>query len=184
VQGLQGTQGIQGEKGDCCDQMDGCCCDAYANVYASISQIVTAYNTAGDTVLFDKQNVVSATEFDLSAMGTSGEIKFLTHGYYHVAWQLQARITSPVPFPVPSWSIGFFLNGALVNGSIYSGYTQSPNDDAAHSTGDVIIEVKAGDLLKLRNTCISNISLNPFVTGSVFPITIASINIECLKKLA
>jgi hypothetical protein len=63
-------------------------------------------------------------------------------------------------------------------------FTQAPGDDACHSTGDIIIEVMANDLLKLRNTSISDVNLNPNVTGSVFPITIASINIECLKALA
>jgi len=71
----------------------------------------------------------------------------------------------------------------LVPGSIYSGFTQAAGDDACHSTGDVIIEVKAGDMIRLRNTSVSLVSLNPNVTGSVFPITIASINIECLKLI-
>jgi hypothetical protein len=128
-------------------------------------------------------NAVSAANFDTSAMGTSGVIKFLTHGVYHIAWQLQGRIQPPVPEPVPSWSFGFYLNGVLVPGSIYSGFTQAPGDDACHSTGDVIIEVKANDLLQLRNTSISIVNLNPNVNGSVFPITIASVNIECVKVL-
>ncbi len=99
-------------------------------------------------------------------------------------WQLQARVAPPIPTPVPSWSFGFWINGVLVPGSIYSGFTQAPGDDACHSTGDIILEVKAGDLLKLRNTSVSAVNLNPSVTGSVFPITIASINIECLEALA
>lgn len=49
--------------------------------------------------------------------------------------------------------------------------------------GDVIVEVQAGQRLKLRNTSVSLVNLNPNVTGSVFPITIASINIDCLKLL-
>ena len=126
---------------------------------------------------------VNSPDFDLSQMNITGDLKFLKHAIYHLAWQLQARITPPVPNPVPSWSFGFWLNGVLVPGSIYSGFTQAPGDDAAHSTGDVIIEVKAGDLLRLRNTSVPAVSLNPNVTGSVFPITIASINVESLKEL-
>lgn len=180
--GPQGPQGIQGVPGKDCDRECGCC-DIYGNIYASIPQIVGAYLSANDMVLFDAQNAVSAGDFDLSMMNIDGGIKFLKHAIYHVQWQLQARITTPVPSPVPSWSFGFWLNGVLVPGSIYSGFTQAPGDDACHSTGDIIIEIKTNDILKLRNTSVSSVNLNPNVTGSVFPITIASINIECLKEL-
>lgn len=184
IQGVQGMQGPQGPAGKDCDCSGGSACEMYANVYASIPQIVGPYLAVNDMVLFDKQNAVSAADFDLSMMGVDGSVKFLKHAVYHLQWQLQARILPPVPFPVPSWSFGFWINGVLVPGSIYSGFTQAPGDDACHSTGDVIIEVQVGDALKLRNTSVSSVNLNPSVTGSVFPITIASINIECVKKLA
>lgn len=185
--GMQGPQGLQGPKGD-----PGKDCDCsqtsslpYANVYATVAQVVQPYNVPqlADQVLFDAKNAVSAAaDFDLTSMSSTGEVIFLKHGIYHVAWQLQARITSLVT-PVPSWSFGFWLDGILVPGSIYSGFTQAISDDACHSTGDVIIEVKANQKLKLRNTSISAVNLNPNITGSVFPITIASINIECLKLM-
>lgn len=184
-QGIQGVQGLQGPAGKDCD-----CPDAfqerYLNVFATAAQIIQPFNVPAlaDQVIFDAQNSNSgALDFDLSQMNISGDIKFLKHGIYHLQWQLQARITSPVPNPVPSWSFGFWLNGILVPGSIYSGFTQAPGDDACHSTGDIIIEVKAGDMLRLRNTSVSQVALNPNVTGSVFPITIASINVEGLKSL-
>ncbi len=185
IAGPQGPQGIQGEPGKDCDcSQSGC--ERYANIYAATAQLVAAYNipAIADQVLFDSQNAVSVGDFDLSNSNLTGDIKFLKHGIYHLQWQLQARILPPVPVPVPSWSFGFWINGILVPGSIYSGFTQAPGDDACHSTGDVIIEVKAGDMLRLRNTSVSGVSLNPNVTGSVFPITIASVNIECLKALA
>ena len=186
--GMQGPQGLQGPPGVCnpedCQGVGSAACERFANIYASIAQVVGAFGSANDMVLFDQQNSVSVGDFDLSQMNTTGDFKFLKHGIYHIQWQLQARIVPPVPAPVPSWSFGFWLNGVLVPGSIYSGFTQAPGDDACHSTGDVIIEVQANDMLKLRNTSVSSVNLNPNVTGSVFPITIASINIECLKSLA
>lgn len=181
--GAQGPQGTQGPAG-ICDCPEGSGCNSYANVFSNIAQLIKAYNVPGDTVLFNAQNSVHASDFDLSQMNVNGEIKFLKHAHYHIQWQLQARIATPVSDPVPSWSFGFWINGLLVPGSIYSGFTQAPGDDACHSTGDVIIEVKSGDLLKLRNTSISDVNLNPNVTGSVFPITIASITIECVEALA
>jgi len=185
--GPQGVQGLQGPPGKDCEPrppQEPCCCQRYANVYASVAQIIDAYNLPNDFVKFDQQNAVSVGDFDLSMMNINGEIKFLKHGIYHLAWLLQARIVPPVPSPVPSWSFGFFLNNVLVNGSIYSGFTQAPGDDACHSTAELILELKANDVLKLRNTSVSQVALNPNVTGSVFPITIASVNIECLKELA
>lgn len=185
--GLQGPQGAQGPPGKDCDShptpSECDCCDRYANLYASVAQVIGAYSSPTDTVLFDSQNKVSAGDFDLTQANTTGDIKFLQHGIYHIQWQLQARIVPPVPDPVPSWSFGFWVNGILVPGSIYSGFTQAPGDDACHSTGDIIIEVQAGDKIRLKNTSVSSVNLNPNVTGSVFPITIASINIECLKAL-
>jgi Collagen triple helix repeat (20 copies) len=189
IPGIAGIAGPQGPAGPIGPQgpagPSGSGNNPYTSVFATIAQVIQPYNTAavGDQVLFDAQNSVSAGDFDLTQMDITGDIKFLKHGIYHIAWQLQARISPPLPQPVPSWSFGFWLNGVLVPGSIYSGYTSSPNDDAAHSTGDVIIEVKAGDLLRLRNTCVSSVSLNPAISGSVFPITIASVNAECLKLL-
>ncbi len=184
AQGPQGLQGPKGEPGQDCD------CEGsempYLNVYASAAQLVQPYNAGAvsDQVLFNSQNANSgALDFDVTQMNANGDIKFLKHGIYHMTWQLQARIATLIQ-PVPSWSFGFWINGVLVPGSIYSGFTSSPNDDAAHSTGDVIIEIKSGDILRLRNTSINTVSLNPNVTGSVFPITIASINVECLKLLA
>jgi hypothetical protein len=185
VQGPQGLQGPKGDPGQNCDCTGLLTSLPYANVYASVAQVVQPFNVGAlkDQVLFDQQNAVSPTDFDLTQMAVTGDIKFLKHGIYHLAWQLQGRITSPVPNPVPSWSFGFWLNGVLVPGSIYSGFTQAPGDDACHSTSDIIIEIKAGDMLRVRNTSISAVALNPSITGSVFPITIASVNIEGLKAL-
>ncbi len=189
-QGSQGPRGQMGPKGDpgVCSpeqcQGAGSMCESYANVFASQPQLIDPYLGGVDYVKFDSQNAVAAADFDLSMMNNTGDIKFLRHAIYHIAWQLQARVSPPVPSPTPSWSFGFWLNGNLVPGSIYSGFTQAPGDDACHSTGDIIIEVQAGDVLKLRNTSVSRISLNPNITGSVFPITIASVNIECVKSLA
>jgi len=153
------------------------------NVYGSIPQTIGAYASPNDAVLLNQVNAMSAGDFDISNAPLTGAVKILKHGIYHLQWELQGRIAPPVPTPVPSWSFGFWVNGILVPGSIYSGFTQAPGDDACHSTGDVIIELKAADILMLRNTSISVVLLNPNVTGSVFPITIASVTVVCLKEL-
>jgi hypothetical protein len=179
--GPQGPQGMQGIPGKDCEDKCGCC-EAFANVYSSLKQVVGPYLSATDTVLFDKFNAISS-DFDISMAPINGSIKYLKHAIYEIDWIVQAKVQPPIPSPVPSWSFGLFLNGSLVPGSIYSGFTQAPDDDVTHSSGKVIIEVKAGDILKLVNTCVSIVELNPAVNGSVFPITIASISINCLKEL-
>jgi hypothetical protein len=138
--GSQGPQGLQGQKGD----PGRCDCEEhmlpYANVFSSKIQLIAPYNVGqiGDQVLFESQNEVSALDFDLTMMNSTGEIKFLKAGVYQLQWQAQAKITVPVPIPVPSWALSFWINSALVNGSVASGFTQAPGDDASHSCGEVI----------------------------------------------
>ncbi len=183
--GAQGPQGMQGIPGvcnpeDCISRCD--CPSAYCNVFAINPQTKGPYASASDTVMFDSSNAVSP-EFDISMYGITGAIKFLKHGIYSIAWTAQGRIQPPVPEPVPSWSFGLFLDGSLIMGSIASGFTQSPNDDTAHATAQVEVEVLAGEVLLLRNTCVSSVILNPNASGSVFPIANSTINIMILKEL-
>lgn len=185
--GLQGPQGPQGPKGDpgkdCeCHDRD-CCCEAYANLFSTVQLNLDAFSGVNDAVKFDAQNAVSAAEFDLTMMNITGGIKILKHGIYQLRWEVQAKITPPISVPVPSWSFGLWLNGGLIPGSVVSGFTQSPNDDPAHSNGVVMIEVQAGDEIKLRNACSFPVTLQTMIMGSVFPITPASLIINCVKSL-
>lgn len=184
IAGIQGPQGLQGPPGQNASSGSGLSSMPYANIYASALQNIGAYSSGTDMVLFDKQNSVSASDFDLSSIGTTGDVAFLKHGVYRLSWILQGKITPPVPSPVPSWSFGLWQNGALIPGSSFSGFTLSPVDDPIHSSGDVIIEVKAGDKIKLRNTSSNAITLMPNVAGAVFPIAVASLSIQSLQQLA
>jgi len=180
--GPQGPQGIQGVPGKDCEGRDCKCSYAYCNVYSLTKQIKGAFGSASDTVLFDSQASVSP-EFDVSAKNSTGEIKFLKHGIYSCDWIAQANITPPVPSPVPSFSFGFWLDGVLLPGSVNSSFTQSPNDDNTHVSGQVIVEVAAGQKLILRNASASSVTMNPLPSGSVFPIANASLNIVLVKEL-
>jgi len=82
-QGIQGPQGLQGPAGKDCEPRppgQDCCCERWANVYANPPQLLQAFGSAGDAVLFQGQNAVSAGDFDLSMMGADGSIKFLKSG--------------------------------------------------------------------------------------------------------
>lgn len=184
-QGIQGQTGIQGQegppgpKGEC----PHCCDIAYFNVYSNQEQLIAAYSLPNDAVLFSTMNAFTP-DFDFSNFASTGEIVFLKHGVYHISWHVEGRINPPFPEPVPSFSFGLWLDSVLVGGSVASGYTQSPNDDATPVSQEVSIEVLSGSKLILRNACVNSVSLNPNVTGSVFPITAASINCQLLKAIA
>lgn len=180
-QGVQGVQGLQGPAG-ICEDCHGRGCDSYANVYGSPPQILQPFGNAGDSVLFQGQNAVKAADFDLTMMGIDGSIKFLKAGIYSINWGAEAKVQPPIPDPTPSFSFGLWLNGVLVPGSTLSGYTQAPNDDTLHISGEVMITVNAGDVLKLRNASSLIVDMSPNTIGIQFPVTVASLNIHCLTK--
>lgn len=181
--GMQGPQGLQGEPGKCECHEERCkCCEAYANVYSVSPQVIDAFGGISDAVLFQSQNAVS-NDFDLSMMGVSGDIKFLKSGVYSIFFSAEGKVGPPIPSPVPSYSLGFWLNGLVVSGSVVSGFTQAPDDDTIQVCSEVQIAVAAGDVLKLRNASNVSILLIPNTTGLMFPVTLASINIHCLKAL-
>ena len=183
AQGPQGIQGVPGKDGVCTP--DQCKCDcpsAYCNVYSSTVQTIAPFGSVNDGIMFDSNNEVSL-DFDISMKNITGQITFLKHGIYSLAWTVQGRIAPPVPDPVPSWSFGLWLDSVLVNGSVASGFTQSPNDDTVHVTAEVIVEVLAGQKLMLRNSCVSTVLLDPNASGSVFPIANSTLNIELLKEI-
>lgn len=184
-QGVQGVQGLQGPAGkDCdCDHMDCKCCESYANLWAQPPQILGPFGSATDTVLFQNQNAVVAADFDFSQIALSGEVKFLKSGVYRIAYGAEAKVSQPIPLPVPSFSFGLWLNNVIVPGSTISGYTQAPGDDTIQVNGEVIIHVSANDLLKLRNASSNGIDMTPNTVGIVFPVTVATLNIICVKSL-
>jgi len=185
--GLQGPQGLQGPAGKDCEPRppsEKCCCDRWANLFASPPQTIAAFGTGADAVLFQGQNAVTAVDFDLSMMGVDGSVKFLKSGVYVINWGAEARVQPPIPQPTPSFSFGLWVNNVVVPGSVISGYTQAPNDDTLHIDNEVIISVQAGDVLKLRNASAFILEMAPNTIGIQFPVVVASLNIHCLKDLS
>lgn len=182
--GSQGPQGLQGPPGKDCEPQGGCkCCESYANVWAQPPQILGANGAANDAVLFQFINAVVPADFDLSMMSTDGSVKFLKSGVYSISYGAEAKVSQPIPVPVPSFSFGLWKSGVLIPGSTISGYTQAPGDDTLQVTGEVIIDVLAGDVIKLRNASSNGVDMTPNTVGIVFPVTVANLNIHCLKSL-
>lgn len=183
--GAQGPRGLQGAPGKDCNGSDrqDCCCFAYCNIFAQPPQLLQPFGNVGDAVLFQGQNVVSAAEFDLTMVAVDGSLRFMKSGIYYINWGAEAKVEPPVPSPTPSFSFGLWLNGVIVPGSTLSGYTQAPNDDTLHISGEVIIQVMANDILRLRNASSLIVNMNPNTIGIQFPVTVASLNIHCLKSV-
>jgi len=180
--GVQGPQGLQGEPGKCeCDEASHC--EAYANIFSIQPQTINAFGQASDSVLFQSQNAVSAPDFDLSMMAVNGDIKFLKAAIYNIALAAEGKVGPPIPSPVPSFSLGMWLNNVVVPGSVVSGFTQAPDDDTLQICSEVQISVAAGDILRIRNASTANILLIPNSLGLLFPVTLASLNIHCLKAM-
>lgn len=185
--GMQGPQGLQGPAGICtpdqCHGEGGSGCESYANVWAQPPQILGANGAANDAVLFQFQNAVVAADFDFSMMAIDGSVKFLKAGIYSIAYGAEAKVSQPIPLPVPSFSFGLWKNAVLVPGSTISGYTQAPGDDTIQVTGEVMINIAANDVLKLRNASSNGVDMTPNTVGIAFPVTVATLNIHCLKSL-
>lgn len=185
--GAQGPRGPQGAPGKDCDPRpdEKCnCCESYANVWAQPPQILGPNGAANDAVLFQFQNAVVAADFDLSMMAVDGSVKFLKAGVYRINYGAEAKVSQPIPVPVPSYSFGLWKQNVLVPGSTISGYTQAPGDDTLQITGEVMIDIAANDVIKLRNASSNGVDMTPNTVGIVFPVTVATLNINCLKAAA
>lgn len=186
-QGIQGVQGLQGPEGICncddCPDRHCDCCESWCNIFASPPQVLTPFGAGADTVLFQGQNAVTPANFDLTMMGVNGDVKFLKSGIYYINWGAEAKVQPPIPSPTPSFSFALWMNGIIVPGSCLSGYTQAPNDDTLHISGEVTILVNAGDVIRLRNAASLTVEMTPNTIGIQFPVTVASLNIHCLKSI-
>jgi len=172
-QGLMGLQGNTGPQGPCCQSPIGSFA-AVMNAYSTQDQVLPSLAPC----LLEGLNIVTATSFDASMVGTTGEITFLKSGNYLLSWTAEGLLTPPFPDPVPAWSLAFYLDGVPVPGSCFSGFTLFPAELTDNTGGTAIVTVNAGQVLKLLNTSTSTISLISSVPGSLLPEVSVSIIIQ------
>lgn len=172
VQGIPGTQGLTGPQGPCCQSPGSQV--SILNVFSTTDQNLPSLGTC----LFENVNVFTATSFDVSQAGTTGEITFLKSGNYLLSWTAEGQLTPPYPNPVPAWSLALFLDGIPIPGSCFSGYTLFPAELTDNTGGTVVFNVTAGQVLKLVNTSTLPISLISTIPGSLFPETCISIIVQ------
>jgi len=172
-QGPQGIQGPQGVAGPCCPLTG-----AFASVYSLVPQTIASSQPVS-------LESVSATTsaFDLTNAAANGEVTVLQNGFYFVEWGLDGILTPPFPSPVPAWSFGIFVNGVLNPGSTSGSFSSSPDDIVTHNSGEVIIQLSAGDIVTLVNTSISSVNAVADPLGSAVPTVCARLNIILLTDL-
>lgn len=183
LQGLQGPQGLQGAPGKDCEASSSqdCCNFAYFSAYSILDQTLASLGSPK----FEAMNVTSgALDFDMSSAATAGEIKFLKHGVYSLQWGVDAKLSPPYPAPVPAWSFALYRNNALLAGSTSGGFSISPDDLVIHNSACLIVELFAGDILKIVNTSSLSVNAVANVTGSLVPLSSARLNASLVKLLA
>jgi hypothetical protein len=116
-----------------------------------LDQTLDANGGANDVIKFEQINAFTAPDFDFSAASTTGQVIVLTAGTYSIQTHCDGRLAAPFPAPVPSWGIGLYKNGVIVNGSQVAGFSQSPDDDALSLTAQVVIDVAANDTFMVKN---------------------------------
>ncbi len=197
VQGPKGDMGDQGPKGDKGDKGDAgamgpkgdigpqgppgvCeCPEAYTNVWSQVNQTQSAFSVGSDTVKFEGLN--DTVGFDTSMANVTGAVTALVTGDYLISWHTSGHLSPPFPAPVPSWAYSLFVNDAFISGASGLGFTSSPNDELIATSGTVILALKAGDSIKLKNITTAPVDLVASISSLAFPGTSASLQIALIS---
>ncbi len=178
--GPQGPQGIPGPAGPCCPAVT-----AFANVFSLDNQTVTAFGGASDTVLLSSANQVSP-DFDVSTTGVDGRIVFLRSGIYEIDYSVQGQ-NSVFTFPTAPYTFGLFLDNVnLIPGSTISTFSIAPDEVLNHASGNVIVQINAGQVLTIRNVStfdVDLISVPPPPLVTLFPSSAATLSAILVKPL-
>lgn len=178
VQGLigpEGPQGLQGPAGQDCS-----CKVAYLNIFTEKDQTIPPMNSPTMEML----GITSgALDFDITNASTTGEVKILKHGVYSLSWAVDGKLTPPYPFPVPAWSFAIYRNGVLINSTSSGAFSITPDDLIVHDAADSIIEIFAGDVIKIVNTSTMSVNVVSNPTGSLITISSVRLNLNMIKHL-
>lgn len=165
--GEKGDTGEKGEKGDPGENLLG---RAHLTLYSNVDQNMDANGGAADYVKFEA-NQSNSGDFDLSMANVDGSIRFLKTGTYFLSYTVDGGLLPPFPSPVPSWALAFYKNNVLVTASGQAGFSQSPDDDAICLSVELLLDMAANDVLKLRNM-------------TMFPIFLKAVHPELVAPVA
>lgn len=126
--------------------------------YGSFFSIINQDLSPGTSVIFtDSQR--KKVEFP-----SPTNIEIERSGIYTINYNVtggRGSIDDPV---AGTWSVGLFLNGSLVNGSVVGSQTEDGLEVVSMSNS-LILKLRRGDVLQLRNTAAVAIFLSAAVSG-------------------
>jgi len=123
--------------------------------------------------------IASTSDFDVSAISTTGSILFKKAGWYRISKTVNGSLT-PIDIPLRVWSVGLFVNGIPLPGSCFAQMTISPDQQANHTSATVIYKFAAGDSLTVNNCSDLLLHLNAFGLGTNVASVSSTINIQRL----
>jgi hypothetical protein len=173
--GSQGVQGVQGVPGQNCS-----CTTAYLSIFTLMDQTIPSLSSPS----LEQTNITSgSSDFDISNASSTGEVKVMNHGVYLLSWAVDGKLTPPYPFPVPAWSFEIYRNGVGVVGTSSAAFSITPDDLVVHDSADAILEIFAGDVLKIVNTSTMSVNVVSNPVGSLITISSVRFNLNMVKPL-
>ena len=173
-QGPQGIQGLPGAQGPCCSIVKVSAC-----IHSELNQTLAGApggSLPGGIVLFEDQSV-SPNNIDTSLASTTGEVIFLVSGRYRIFYTVEGNVTPPLPFPVPAFAFSLFLDDAPVNDSTFCSLSDVPGI-ISYLGGVTVLDIVAGQKLKLANTSTNSVDIISTVPGTTQPVVSASLVIN------
>lgn len=168
-------QGIQGVPGQDC-----ACTTAYLSIFTLTDQTIPSLSSP----TLEQLNITSGSaDFDISNAATTGEVKVMNHGVYLLSWAVDGKLTPPYPFPVPAWSFEIYRNGVGIVGTSSAAFSITPDDLVVHDSADAILELFAGDVLKIVNTSTLSVNVVSNPVGSLITISSVRFNLNLIKPL-
>lgn len=110
----------------------------------------------------------------------TGEIVLNTEGTYFIIYSATGKIDKECEYTYDNWSIGIYLDGILQAGSVKAASTR--HNDFETITGHVIVAVKPGQIVTLRNVSDSPLHILGDVSGSSTPNTSAAVDLFLLTS--
>ena len=153
--GPAGPQGPQGVPGDCVE----CPCHCHPGIteFAEVGSnntqtlaVSPGINLPGGVALMEA-TIFNTAGIDVSMAAVTGEVKALVAGWYELTYGVGAFLT-PLPSPLPAWSISIFKNGVYAVGSTACALPISPEQQATEVVSDLLIHLDAGDVVTINST--------------------------------
>ena len=180
--GAQGPRGLQGAPGkDCEPGMHDCNCkSAWLSIYSQANQTLPSLGSPFMEVVGANSG---AGDFDITSAAVNGQVRVLNHGVYIVNWGADGKLTPPYPDPIPAWAFGIYRNGVLIPGSVAASFSITPDDLVVHDSSSFIVELFAGDVIKLVNLCVMSVNVNASLFGVSVTNVSARLNLSLIKLL-